>query len=170
MSDKKFDVVVSGYTLDGFSLKEAAINLGKVFSIEPEKALLLLQKKERVVRRAVDAETATTWQRVLSKAGAETLFVEHELAAANALPEEPSQKNDGPAMVGTIRTGGEGFTGAFTVAAPGARMSEEPLPVPEVETTLLKDVDLAPVGADIDTLPDGKKAVEVDISHLSFAD
>lgn len=71
-------------------------------------------------------------------------------------------------MVGTIRTGGTGFSGEFDVAPPGADIADKvegPAPiVPDVS-----GMSLAPPGADLEQLkPDVEEKVP-DISHLSIS-
>lgn len=71
-------------------------------------------------------------------------------------------------MVGTIRTGGTGFSGEFDVAPPGADIADKvegPAPiVPDVS-----GMSLAPPGADLEQLkPDIEEKVP-DISHLSIS-
>lgn len=167
MGAKTFDVLISGHTLSGFSTALASKNLAELFSINVNKAALLLQQQERVVRRGVDLNTAEKWQRALQHAGIEALFVPSEEASAP----QPAPNNADAIdldLVGTIRIGGEGFIGGFSVAPKGAQIGEETSPVSRVTTSALADVELAPAGADIDTLPDTRKPVEVDISHLKL--
>lgn len=170
MSAVLYDVVISGYTLNNISVADASANLGKLFKIDAKKAALLLQQQERVVRKAVDLATAQKWQRALQNAGVETLYVPSEEEAANSAsePTKPAASTSEVNVVGTIRVAGEGFTGKFTVAPVGAQVGEPALPVPQITTTQLANVGLAPAGADIDTLADNREPVIVDISHLTL--
>ncbi|MBL7249737.1 hypothetical protein [Alloalcanivorax marinus] len=71
--------------------------------------------------------------------------------------------------VGTIRTGGAGFTGAFKVAPVGTDLDPggrpEPAPAPDVS-----HLSMAEPGADIETLKRDQPPVAPDISHLSLSD
>jgi len=71
-------------------------------------------------------------------------------------------------MVGTIRTGGAGFSGEFDVAPVGADIGDEkggPAPfVPDVS-----DISLAPAGSDMGELKKEQVIKVPDISHLSIA-
>jgi|GEM_PF-6000518 len=165
-----YDVVISGYTLNNMSVAQASSNLGKLFNLDAAKAALLLQQQERVVRKAVDLATAQKWQRALQKAGVETLYVAtedgHAATASGPAADAPAASDVD--IVGTIRIAGKGFVGKFTVAPKGTQVGEEPLPVPQVTTSELANVGLAPAGAVIDTLPDNRKPVKVDVSHLKL--
>ena len=71
--------------------------------------------------------------------------------------------------VGTIRTGGAGFTGAFKVAPVGTDLDPggrpEPAPAPDVS-----HLSMAEPGADLETLKRDEPPVAPDISHLSLSD
>lgn len=96
-----------------------------------------------------------------------------ESAAQSASSSEPKQASSASAsedmeMVGTIRTGGAGFSGEFDVAPVGADIGEEkdgPAPfVPDVS-----DISLAPTGSDMGELKKEQVIKVPDISHLSIA-
>lgn len=86
-------------------------------------------------------------------------------AAATAPVSAPAGNMD---MVGTIRTGGTGFSGEFDVAPPGADIAdtvEAPPPVvPDVS-----GISLAPAGSDMGQLKPKVEEKVPDISHLSIA-
>lgn len=71
--------------------------------------------------------------------------------------------------VGTIRTGGTGFSSEFDVAPAGAQMAEEdntpPPPAPDVN-----HLSMAAPGSDLEQLKDKREKVDPDISHISMAD
>lgn len=89
-------------------------------------------------------------------------------SASPASRQPVTQAAAGMDMVGTIRTGGTGFSGEFDVAPPGADIADKvegPAPiVPDVS-----GMSLAPPGADLEQLkPDIEEKVP-DISHLSIS-
>ncbi|MGB1221320.1 MAG: hypothetical protein ACPG43_07260, partial [Alcanivoracaceae bacterium] len=68
--------------------------------------------------------------------------------------------------VGTIRTGGTGFSGAFAVAPVGADLEQKrdgPAPVdPDIS-----HLSMAPPGTELEEIREEKELVNPDISHLS---
>lgn len=86
---------------------------------------------------------------------------------AESAAEKPAASAD-MEMVGTIRTGGGGFSGEFDVAPVGADIGDEvdaPAPfVPDVS-----DISLAPAGSDMGEIKKEQVIKVPDISHLSIA-
>ena len=71
--------------------------------------------------------------------------------------------------VGTIRTGGTGFTPEFNVAPVGADMADQTEGPPPVAPDI-SHLSMAPPGTDLEQLPDQRQAVNPDISHLTLAE
>ena len=96
-------------------------------------------------------------------------------ASASATSTISASQTDTPAaetatgdqdMVGTIRTGGTGFSGAFSVAAVGADMdNSEKAPPPDAPD--VSHLSMGSAGEDLGQLKDDKTVVVPDISHLS---
>lgn len=87
---------------------------------------------------------------------------------AAPVTDETREDSGDKEMVGTIRTGGEGFSGQFDVAPVGADMAEEreaPAPIePDISA-----LSLAPPGEDLEELPRAQTIQVPDVSHLSVA-
>lgn len=70
--------------------------------------------------------------------------------------------------VGTIRTGGTGFSSEFDVAPVGADIAEHQEGPPPIEPDI-SHLTMAPPGTELEELKADKKPVNPDISHLSLA-
>ncbi|MBF1801474.1 hypothetical protein [Alloalcanivorax profundimaris] len=191
--DNRFQVVLTGDLLGGADPERVTANLARLFKMPEAKARQLLGGGPRVVKKDADEATARKFQVALRQAGAHC-----ELKPVNppaAAPEpaarpatfearapagggsnvEPSPVGsagqDGADLetVGTIRTGGAGFTGAFKVAPVGTDLDPggrpEPAPAPDVS-----HLSMAEPGADLETLKRDEPPVAPDISHLSLSD
>lgn len=108
-------------------------------------------------------------------AGAQEKAASAPPAPAESSP-APSADQGAPAAadgdletVGTIRTGGTGFSGPFVVAPSGTdladKKSEEEAAAPDIS-----HLSMAPPGEELEELPRYREAVNPDISHLSMVD
>lgn len=179
MSQLKFNLIVAGEIVAGAAPEAVKMNLAKLFKLPLEKAEVLLAKTPRIIQKNVDQATAIKWRAALQSAGLKSTLEAvqatepigistNERAAASNNPPVESVDNKNITMVGTIRTGGDEFTGPFEVAKVGAdlgdRKEELPALIPSIE-----HLSLAPVGADIETLQEAKEVVNPDISHLTYS-
>ncbi|HBL86740.1 MAG TPA: hypothetical protein DD399_07270 [Alcanivorax sp.] len=69
--------------------------------------------------------------------------------------------------MGTIRTGGTGFSGAFEVAPVGADLDTSERAAPAAAPDI-SHLSMAEPGADLEPLKQEREAVVPDISHLSI--
>lgn len=180
MNDNRYQVVITGETLGGADPEQVAARLARLFKMPDGKARRLLGGGPRTVKKDVDEATARKFQVALRQAGARcelqpvgapTPASGAGQAAADASMEtmaESSQYAD-LETVGTLRTGGTGFTGPFQVAAVGADMdpSERSAPPPAPDTGHLS---MAEPGAVIETLKREAPATVPDTGHLSLVD
>jgi len=188
-NDNRYHVRLTGELMAGADAGRVAANLARLFNMPEEKAALLVSGKPRVVKKEVDEATARKFQVALRQAGArcELLPVNGEATAAAPAtePERPQPARQEPAAsdaatlsaaidqnadietVGTIRTGGTGFSGAFEVAPVGADLDtsgrDQPAAVPDIS-----HLSMAEPGADLEPLKRHQEAVVPDISHLSI--
>ncbi len=187
--DNRYHVRLTGELMGGADAARVAANLARLFKMPEEKAALLVSGKPRVVKKDVDETTARKFQVALRQAGArcELLPVNGEAtpAAPAAEPEraEPARQEavasavPAPAAtehrdgeietVGTIRTGGTGFSGAFEVAPVGADLDTSERGQPALAPDI-SHLSMAEPGADLDPLKQEREAVVPDISHLSI--
>ncbi len=190
--DNRYHVRLTGELMAGADAAEVAANLARLFKMPEQKAALLINGTPRVVKKDADEATARKFQVALRQAGArcELLPVNDEAAPAaptpaprDAAPEEPAPREPAASQavaasataapqsgdletVGTIRTGGTGFSGAFEVAPVGADLdtSEKDQPAaPDVS-----HLSMAEPGADLEPLKPRQDVVVPDISHLSI--
>jgi len=190
--DNRYHVRLTGELMGGADAGQVAANLARLFKMPEEKAALLVSGQPRVVKKGADEATARKFQVALRQAGArcELLPVEGDAMAAAPAPQEPEPADAEPARqdaaasaapaptaaghqdgdietVGTIRTGGTGFSGAFEVAPVGADLdtSERDQPAVAPDITHLS---MAEPGADLEPLKQEQEVVVPDISHLSI--
>jgi len=162
-----------------------AARLARLFKMPDGKARRLLGGGPRTVKKDVDEATARKFQVALRQAGARC-----ELQPVAGVSEEAPASDSGAGQaagdapkdtlargaedadlktVGTLRTGGTGFTGSFQVAPVGADMdpSERSAPPPAPDTGHLS---MAEPGAVIETLKREAPATMPDTGHLSLVD
>jgi len=173
----KFNLVVAGELVPGASPEAVKNNLAKLFKLPVEKAEVLLNATPRTLQKEVDQATAMKWRAALQRAGLKSSIQPVATKVADPNPQQESSpvprqaedhSNKNIEMVGTIRTGGNEFTGPFDVAEVGADLSDakEELPglIPSIE-----HLSMAPPGEDIETLKYEQEPVTPDISHLSYS-
>ena len=192
MSDTRYNLVFSGQVVGGADPATVKQNLAKLFKIDAARVEALFSGKPAVLKKDADQAAAMKFRAALRQAGAQCQMVaigdggaaapapastkasfaqpaEEQSSAPAAQPvvTKPAASTD-MEMVGTIRTGGAGFSGEFDVAPVGADIGDEkdePAPfVPDVS-----DMSLAPVGSDMEELKKEQVIKVPDISHLSIA-
>jgi hypothetical protein len=194
--DNRYHVRLTGELMGGADAAQVAANLARLFKMPEEKAALLVSGQPRVVKKDADEATARKFQVALRQAGArcELLPVGGETASAAppptatspaptaATPAAPQaealegaaapassadQRSSDIETVGTIRTGGTGFSGAFEVAPVGADLDtserDQPASAPDIS-----HLSMAEPGADLEPLKQEQEVVVPDISHLSI--
>lgn len=195
MSEARFNIVFSGQLVPGADGGAVRRNLGQVFRMDADKVEKLFSGKPVVLKKDADQATAMKFRAVMKKAGAvcemqpvggESPVEPAGQGAAPVQKEAPAQFTSAPAQsspasagsapssgdletVGTIRTGGTGFTGEFDVSPVGTRMEDEH----EVANAVNPDIShlsLAPPGTDLEELHPDQAISVPDISHLSLAD
>jgi hypothetical protein len=113
----------------------------------------------------VDGEAATAAPQPTAAAPATPQAEGSEAAVAPAASAD--QRSGDIETVGTIRTGGTGFSGAFEVAPVGADLDTsergQPAAAPDIS-----HLSMAEPGADLEPLKQEQAVVVPDISHLSI--
>jgi len=185
MADTRFHIVFAGQLVKGSDLATVKANLGKIFKMDAARVEKLFSGQPVVLKKDADQATAMKFRAVLKQAGAECELrpvadpvqssstpsaPAPEPGAASPAPEsqEPSEQTSGDLeTVGTIRTGGTGFSGAFSVAEVGAEMdnSDKAPPPPQPDVSHLS---MAQAGEVLGQKKEEKTPVSPDISHLSL--
>ncbi|MAX54593.1 MAG: hypothetical protein CL537_03615 [Alcanivoracaceae bacterium] len=189
MSDARFNVVFSGQLVRGADPATVKANLGRVFKMDAARVEKLFSGQPVVLKKEADQATAMKFRAVLKQAGAECELKPSAPAAAPTSPPPVEQAGNGAAKttasnapavdadqesgeletVGTIRTGGTGFSGAFTVADVGADMdNSDHQPPPDAPD--VSHLSMAAAGEDLGQKKDQRAEVKPDISHLSLKD
>ncbi|WP_111656681.1 hypothetical protein [Isoalcanivorax indicus] len=189
--DIRYHIVFEGQLVAGAAREAVEANLGKLFRMPPEKVAALFSGKRVILKRDADQATAMKFRAALKQAGAQCQLVPvgeespvtepaPTAASAPAAPEAsasastsamtmPAERAGDREMVGTIRTGGAGFSGPFDVAPVGADMAEGQSGV-AAEVPDISHLSMAPAGADLEELKPKQAPVNPDISHLSLSD
>lgn len=190
MTDARFHIVFAGQLVKGADPAAVKLNLGKIFKMDAARVEKLFSGQAVVLKKDADQATAMKFRAVLKQAGAECELrpvgepaqaagsspsdsPAQPEAATSAAPEgqqSPAQETQGDLeTVGTIRTGGTGFSGAFSVAEVGAAMDSSdkaaPPPAPDVS-----HLSMAKAGEVLGQKKEEKAPVTPDISHLSLKD
>lgn len=178
MADSRFDVVFEGKLVKGSHSDAVKSNLMRLFKVNEAKAAALLSGKRVVLKKNADQVTAMKFRAALKQAGAvctlESLdepASEQSSSSTSTSPisKTPAASSGDVAMVGTIRTGGDGFVGEFGVAEAGADMNEIKPDLPAVEPDI-SGINMAPVGSDMGQKPADPPGPEPDISGISLVD
>ncbi|MCC1497914.1 hypothetical protein [Alcanivorax sp. 1008] len=196
MSEARFNVIFAGQIVAGADPTKVRENLAAAFRMDMAKVEGLFTGKRVVVKKDADQATAMKFRAVMKQAGAqaelERVGEPTEPAAAPAAAPSPAPASAAPApatpspaepavqagqpaavsggsleTVGTIRTGGTGFSGPFAVAPTGSDLAvERHLPPPVVPD--VSHLSVAPAGADMGEKREEKPPVTPDISHLKI--
>ncbi len=198
MSEQRYNVVFQGELVDGADLAAVQENIARLFKMDRQKVEALFTGKKVVLRKDADQATAMKLRAAMKQAGARCDMVavgadsaapapvqKPETAPSPATnravfaPQEPGAQTPASAAregassgeletVGTIRTGGTGFSGPFDVAPAGTDIADA-RDDSDVEVPDISHLSMAPPGTDLEELPRSQKAVNPDISHLSIA-
>lgn len=187
MSDARYNIVFDGSLVPGADPAAVRANLGRLFRMTPERIEALFSGKRVVLKRDADQATAMKFRAALKQAGAQCQMLEQGAAVTERATEtgaaaegikgsarETAAKTEAVSdghreMVGTIRTGGEGFSGPFEVAPAGADLDVAKRQTANVNPDI-SHLSMAPPGTELEELTPHKAAVNPDISHLSLAD
>ncbi len=193
MSEARFHVVFAGQLVKGADPDTVKGNLGRLFKMDADRVEKLFSGQPVVLKKDADQATAMKFRAALKQAGAECVLKPLDAApeetrqdaapAASPAPAAPEQAATPPAAaevghaqqdsgdletVGTIRTGGTGFSGPYSVADVGEDMdnSEHAAPPPAPDVSHLS---MAGVGEDLGQKKKEEEIKVPDISHLSLS-
>lgn len=172
MSDARYNIVFDGSLVPGADPAAVRANLGRLFRMTPERVEALFSGKRMVLKRDADQATAMKFRAALKQAGAQCQMLETAPAVeivTKAAPKTELVSDGNREMVGTIRTGGEGFSGPFEVAPVGVDLDVAERQAANVNPDI-SHLSMAPPGTELEELTPRKAAINPDISHLSLAD
>ncbi|EKF72957.1 hypothetical protein A11A3_16075 [Alcanivorax hongdengensis A-11-3] len=182
MSETRYQLVFSGQLVNGADPDTVKANLARLFKMDAARVETLFGGKPVVLKKDADQATAMKFRAVMKQAGAQCemrpvasattdapVQESRPPVASSAADVDQGEQNAELETVGTIRTGGTGFSGAFSVADVGSDMdnSERAASPPAPDTSHLS---LGQAGEELGQLPDERKTVTPDISHLSLSD
>lgn len=194
MTDARFNLVFSGEIVPGADVGAVKQNLARLFKLDAAKVEGLFSGKPVVLKKDADQATAMKFRAALKQAGAqckmEPVNSPQTQDAQAVQPDSPEPAPRAPRadgaepvaeapepsrpvattgsmdMVGTIRTGGTGFSGEFDVAPAGTDIADhEDGPEPFVPD--VSGMSMAEVGTDMGQLKKEEEVKVPDISHLS---
>ena len=148
------------------ALKQAGAQCKMLVVGEPEPASAPAAAKPESASSAPAAQAAQTQ----AQATAEAAPADKPRARATFGVGAEEQASAGDLeTVGTIRTGGTGFSGPFDVAPSGTDLADKKQETDTVNPDI-SHLSMAPPGQELEELPRYREAVNPDISHLSMAD
>jgi len=171
MSEKSYQIVVTGELVEGTYLPDVKTKLAALFKTPSEKLDPLFSGKRVVIKKGLGEDAARQYQAAVQRAGlrcaAEEIATEAPSAPAAAASSGPSLAPVGTVLVEAPSVAPPDIdTSALDVAPVGATMDETP-PVtpPDIDTG---NITVAPVGGDLveHTPP---QAPDIDTSTLSVA-
>ncbi|MBQ25464.1 hypothetical protein [Alcanivorax sp.] len=193
MSDARFHIVFSGKLVGGADLATVKSNLGRLFKMDSARVEKLFSGQPVVIKKDADQATAMKFRALMKQAGAECEIrpvsgggqaraPAQPAAAPSAVPAPATEssasaestslgeQNSGDLeTVGTIRTGGTGFSGAFSVADVGEDMNNsEHAPAPPAPD--VSHLSMAAAGEDLGQRTQAPPPAQPDISYLSLKD
>ena len=192
MSDARFHIVFSGKLVGGADLATVKSNLGRLFKMDSARVEKLFSGQPVVIKKDADQATAMKFRALMKQAGAECEIrpvsggekppvpAQPAAAPSAAVPDtepsssaesgSPHEQNSGDLeTVGTIRTGGTGFSGAFSVADVGEDM-DNATRAPAPAAPDVSHLSMAAPGEDLGQRTQAPAPAQPDISHLSLKD
>jgi hypothetical protein len=198
MSDQLYEVAFSGQISEGADLDDVKAKVAKMFNADDTKLALLFSGKRIVIKKNIDQATAAKYQSALGRAGAQseisppiataaTAPAATAPAAAAAAAPAAAEKPASAASAVQIETGDHGEVApppatdplgitasdiedlAASIAPVGSEIQAEYV---EVETPEfdLSELDMAPVGSELNTRAKNSDPAPPDTSGISMAD
>ncbi|NLY58963.1 MAG: hypothetical protein GX071_10575 [Gammaproteobacteria bacterium] len=178
-----FEVVFQGQVRPGVEIAQARARIGQLFQVDDRQLDILFSGRRIVIKQGLDDAAAEKYRQAIERAGAlcEVQPTGSEQAGAAAEPPAaPSAPQPEPAIAQRASSGPEprdGYMAAFAdVQAPdlplaplGADMQDSYADYTPLDIDL-SAFSLAPVGADLEQLPNPPPPPAPDTSHLKVAD
>ncbi|KAF0810368.1 hypothetical protein A167_00648 [Alcanivorax sp. S71-1-4] len=175
MSDKRFHIIFQGRIDQGASPEAVRENLGRLFRMDAARVEALFSGQRVVIKRDADQATMMKFRAAMKQAGAlceveEVGVPEPPVPAQAAVASGAAAPPRGGDLVtvGTLRTGGTGFSGPFDVAEAGSVLSSGTA-APPAAAPDISHLSMAPAGTDLEELPRAAAVPVPDLSHLSVA-
>ncbi len=180
MSEKLFEVVLTGNLIPGMDESEVLDNMAVLFKTEPGRIAKLLATPNAVIKKNIDHKTAFKYHQALRKAGALAMVrpMEEQAASPHASNQsQPSQVSansqqdtvEQPGMTAAATPQQDDQDNGMSLADAGAEipnLQSEKQPVnPDVS-----QYSMAEAGETIPTLQEHKEAVNPDTAGLSVAE
>lgn len=149
MPAQTYDIFFSGRILEGASLDEVKVKIGKLFNTSGDQLEQLFSGEQLKIKNGVDQETAVKYRVAFRNAGALV-----EIRSADTPASETADANTDKGMVLLPPN-----TGSLIDCAPRV----EPAPVPDIS-----DLSLASPGTVLDETPE-PPAADIDTSELQLS-
>lgn len=162
--EPKFDVYVTGDTLDGFQWDSVVAGLAHLFSIDDAAAKQLFDGSKRQVKAACDKATALKYREALAGIGAAVLVERH----ADKIPHSARPASESADVIDEATTRELASSqSSFELAPTGALMSD-PTQGTVSPVVTVPDYALAEPGALIPSISHHIDPIDPDISHLQL--
>lgn len=185
-----FNIFFAGEVARGEAPEQVQSRLQQLFRLNDSAAAALFSGRRVQLKKGVDQATMMRFKAALRQAGAlcevepaapvtaavtaSALVPATEPPSADHVAGAASDRVSGQAetgadldMVGTIRRGGSGFSGAFSVSEVGADLGVQQQAVTSVAPDI-SHLSLAPVGAVLENAVSGEVPATPDTSHLTL--
>jgi len=156
MSEKTYQIAVTGQLVPGAELSQVQAGLAKLFNASAEKLAPLFSGKRIVIKQGLDEGTARKYVAAVQVAGMVCLMEAIGGAPASPAPTSSPQPAAAPAAAG----------GGVTLAPVGATLVEKPhVAPPQIDISKLS---MAAMGGNlVEVMPTPE--FDIDISHLTAA-
>lgn len=162
--EPRFDVYVTGDTLDGFQRASVLLGLAHLFSIDDAAAAQLFDGSKRQVKAGCDKATALKYREALAGIGAAVLVERH--------PDEPppsaSLDSEGAAVIDEATTRELASSQSSFELAPAGALMSDPTERAVSPVVTVPDYALAEPGALIPSISHHIDPIDPDISHLQL--
>ena len=159
----RFEVVFQGQVQPGAALDQVRANVGKLFQVSGSQLDALFSGRRIVIKQGLDQVAAEKYRIALERAGAQCSIVPMDEQAADAPPAAPEQSAPEPSAPAAQPTAAPERPAASSRVVP---RDEFMAAFSEVEAP---DLDIGPLGADMQDEYDAFTPLPMDLSALSLA-
>jgi len=160
MSEELYEVAFSGVILEGADIEQVKAKVAAMFKADATKLAHLFSGKRVVIKKNIDQATANKYKTALMNAGADCELKSLSDAAPSVSVDKPQER----AVVESAKASAK-IVGADVTAAPNT----DPLGISASDISDL-NVDIAPLGSDMQDEIKEVAAPDLDVSSLDMAE
>lgn len=159
MSEELYEVAFSGAILEGADIEQVKVKVAAMFKADASKLAHLFSGKRVVIKKNIDQVTANKYKAALINAGADCEIKSLSVVASSAPVDKVQEKS----VVEPVKTTDK----IYSSDAPAAPQTD-PLGISANDITDL-NVNVAPIGSDMQDEIKEVEAPELDVSGLDMA-